>query len=311
MAVSILMAIVAMLSVIFSEVTRAWQKGEGRNERRRSARSLADFIAAEMQGALLPVETVSKAGQSNLQFLINPPVTHIDDAAPWVPDEYRNPHAGFWQAPIATDTSFGEVAVIGYFVKWAKTDAAPVSRPVLCRFFVNPSKPDASGGFVRNPDFVIYNQPMESWVSKSLLERVAPADKASGYVGLFAENVVGLWFRCAGLDGVELPKIFDSRIGYPFTVQFIDGAGKPQTRIEKRYLPAVVTVSVAQVESRLAARMDHVWEDVRALSREPGIRDAAEFVTRMEQEAGSNPGLRPLLSGLRTYTTRIQLINGR
>ncbi len=302
-AVSILLVIVAMLSSIFSEVTRAWQKGEGRNERRRNARSLADFIAVELQGALLPVENVSKPGQSNLQFLINPPASQV-------PDDFRNADAAFWQAPIATETSFGEVAEVGYFVKWFPTADAAVRRPVLCRFFVNPSVQDSSGAFVRNPDFLIYTS-VNGWLSGSLLEKVAPADKASGYVGLFAENVVGVWFRCTGLDGVELPKVFDSRKGYDFKVQYTDAAGTKQTRTEKRYLPAVVTVSVAQVDSRLAPRMDNVWQDVQALVKDPSVRDSAEFVSRMQQEAGSNPGLRPLLGGLRTYTTQIQLINGR
>ena len=304
-SVTILLAIVGMLSVVFNEISRAWQKGEGRGERRRSARSLADFIAAELQGALLPVETVGKAGQGNLQLLINPPSSQV-------PDDFRNADAAFWQAPIAVETSLGEVAGVGYFVKWMKTDAAPVPRPVLCRFFVNPSAQSSSGAFTKNPDFKIYDPTNpDSWLNKSLLDGVAPADKAHGYVGLFAENVIGLWLRCTGLDGVELPKAFDSRKGYPLTVKYADASGNQQTKIERRYLPASVTVSIAQLDSRLAVRMDPVWESVRKLSRDTGVRDAADFVDRMQTEAKSNAALRPLLGGLRTYTTQIQLINGR
>ncbi len=300
---TILLVIVAMLTFVFNEITRAWQRGEGRGERRRNARSLADFIAAELEGALLPVETVSKAGQGNLQFFINPP-------AGQVPDDYRHADAAFWQAPIATETSFGEVAEIGYFVRWLKTDAAPVPRPVLCRFFVNPSAKDAAGTMIPNPDFLIYKN-LDSWLSGSLLDSVAPADKKTGYVGLFAENVVGLWLRCYGLDGAELPRAFDSRTGYPFTVQYTDGTGKKQTRTERRYLPAVVMVSVVQLDSRLAVRMDAVWETVRALSRDTSIHDAAEFVARMQDAAKTNAAYRPLLGGLRAYTTQVQLLNGR
>lgn len=300
---TILLVIVAVLTFVINEITRAWQRGEGRGERRRSARSLSDFIATEMQGALLPVETVSKAGQGNLQFVINPP-------AGQVPDDYRNADAAFWQAPIATEASFGDVAEIGYFVRWLKTDAAPVPRPVLCRFFVNPSVKDSTGALAQNPDFLIYKN-LNSWLSASLLDSVAPSEKKSGYVGLFAENVVGLWLRSYGLDGAELPRAFDSRTGYPFTVQYTDGTGTKQTKTEQRYLPAVVTVSIAQLDSRLAVRMDAVWETVRALSRDAGIHDAAEFVTRMQNEAKTNAALRPLLGGLRAYTTQVQLLNGR
>lgn len=302
-AVSILMAIVAMMSMILSEVTRAWQRGEGRGERRRSARSLADFIAADLQGALLPVETVSKAGQGNLQFLVNPPSAQV-------PADYRHADAAFWQAPIATESSFGDVAEVGYFVKWMKTDASPEPRPVLCRFFVNPSTQDLSGVLAQNPDFKIYDPAnSDSWLAAAVLERVAPADKKSGYVGLFADNVVGLWLSCTGLDGAELPKPFDSRKGYPLKVQFTDSAGTLQTRTEQRYLPAAVTVSVAQMDARLAVRLDPVAATVRALS--VSASDAADFVVRMQDAAKTNAAIRPLLGGLRTYTTQVQLINGR
>ena len=93
----ILLAIVAMLGVIFNEVSRAWQRGEGRSERRRGTRSLADFVATELQGALLPVETRTVTTmQGNLQLLINPPTYQV-------PSDYRNADAAFWQAPIATE----------------------------------------------------------------------------------------------------------------------------------------------------------------------------------------------------------------
>ncbi len=301
-AMSILLAVVGMMTMIFNEVTRAWMHGEGRGERRRSARSLADFIAADLQGALLPVETLAKAGQPNLQFLVNPPTGQV-------PADYRNADAAFWQAPIATEASFGDVAEVGYFVKWMKTDAAPEPRPVLCRLFVNPSMQDSSGAPIKNPNFKIYGTSPDSWLGASLLDEVAPADKAHGYVGLFADNVVGLWLRCTGLDGADLPKPFDSRKGYPLKVRFTDSTGTIQTRDEQRYLPAALTVSVAQLDARLAVRLDPVWETVRTLSR--SATDATDFIERMQDEAKTNAAIRPLLGGLRTYTTQVQLINGR
>ena len=198
----------------------------------------------------------------------------------------------FWQAPLATETTFGEIAEIGYFVKWSETDRA-VPRPVLCRFFVNPSKQDSSGAIIANSEnFLIYKS-MDSWLSGSLLGSVAPADKASGYVGLFAENVVGLWLRCTGLDGAELPKTFDSRKGYELTVKYTDASGM-QTKKEQRYLPAAVTVSVAQIESRLTPRMDNVWDTLQRISRES--KDAA--ISSSEYRLRRAPAaLRPLSAG--------------
>ena len=305
-AVSVFTLLVLMLSTVFDQVSRTWMRGEGQIEQRRNVRALADFIAVELQAAMLPIEGASKVGQSNLQFVINPP-------AKQVPDEYRHADAFFWQAPLATETSFGEIAEIGYFVKWvaATPDASP--RPTLCRFFVNPSRenPEEPGVIAGNPAFRIYDADPGAWLSKRLLDSVAPARKADGYTGLFGDNVLGLWVRATGLDGKELPRDYDSRTGYDYTHTFHDPSGAIGERTERRYLPATVRISLAQIDSRHAPRLDRVGSSLRALTRSPEIRDAAQFQERCRLLAQASAPWAALLPGLRIYATEVQLINAR
>lgn len=296
-AISVLMLLVLLLSSLFSQVNSAWSSSEGNFERRRSARALADFIGTEMQGALLPVEGIVTNGQGNLQFIVNPPSTQV-------PADYRYADAIFWQAPLATETSQGEIAEIGYFVKWVAS-ATQGERPVLCRFFVNPSVASASTT-TANPDFLIYDPKPQAWLSQALLDKVAPATKDQGYVGMFAENVVGLWARCYGLDGTESPVAkngakFDSREGYDLN--------KGATPADPRYLPASVRISLAQVDSRSAARLGAAAASLKALTK--SAKDAPDFLEKLNAAAKSSPPLAALLPGVRIYTTEIQLLNAR
>ncbi len=299
--------LVLMLSTVFDQVSRTWMRGEGQIEQRRNVRALADFIAVELQAAMLPIEGESKMGQSNLQLVINPP-------AKQVPDEYRHADAIFWQAPLATETSLGEIAEIGYFVKWVSATPTAASRPTLCRFFVNPSRedPENPGQIIANPDFRIYD-PVDpkAWLSKSLLDSVAPARRADGYTGLFGDNVLGLWVRATGLDGKELPRGYDSRTGYDYTHTFHDPSGAIGERTERRHLPATVRISLAQIDSRHAPRLDLVGASLRALTRSSEIRDAAQFQEGCRLLAQSSAVWASLLPGLRIYATEVQLTNAR
>lgn len=317
-SITILSLLVVMLAGVFGQVSRAWTSGEAGIERRRNVRALADFIGAELRGAMIPLEGASydaagNAQDGNLQFVVNPPVSAV-------PDEYRNADAVFWQAPLATETSFGEVAEIGYFVKWDEADRAN-PRPRLCRFFVNPSKAEGDT-FVRNPAFLIYER-QKPWLSKSLLDEIAPGNnergtggQRNGYRGLFAENVLGLWVECFGLDGTDRYEItgkrsFDSRSGYDCTFKAFKTDGTPQTWVERRFLPGSVRVSLAQVDSKSAARITPVWERIRELTRAGDVRNAADFQRVFREEAGHNPRAAAVLPGMRIYSIEVGLQNAQ
>lgn len=302
-AMSVLALMIVFYGTIFNNTSKAWLNGGGNAERRRSARALTDFMATELKGAMMPVERLSTTGTGNLQLVINPPSGQV-------PEEYRNADAIFWQAPLATEATFGDIAEIGYFVQW-DTSSTGDPLPQLCRFFVNPSSTDSGGAIVKNPNYLIFDTDPDKWLSGNLIKAVAPATQASGYRGLFGENVVGLWIRSYGLDGQELPRSYDSRTGYACQFTSTDASGFKQSWIETRYLPARVQVSIAQVDSHYANRLKGAKTQVRQLTAATDVRDATDFLERFRKEADGSAAVAALLPGVRIYSTEIQLSNSR
>ena len=295
---AILALLVTMLGGIFSQVSRAWIIGESGVERRRSARAMTDFITAELRGAAAPVDRVTTTGKSNLQMLINPPASSL-------PDECANADSIFWQAPIATESTFGDLAEVGYFVRW-DPHSKTARRPTLCRFFANPSSANSDGAAspVPNPQFLIYRNPR--WLSPELIHEIAPATPPA-FRGLFLENVAGFWVHAFQPDGIELltngKKTYDSRTGYRFKVA--------NGTTQERFLPARVQISIAQIDAQNAIHLDALGSKVLALVKSERVHDAGEFLTALQAAAKTDPAMGRLLPGLRIHTTEVRLENSR
>lgn len=305
-SVAVLMLLVVVLASVFGSVSKVWQLGESNNERLQNIRAITDFISAEMRSALLPVNRMDK---KNLQFVVNP--SSVSAA-------YRNPDAAFWQSPLASDQTFGDVAEVGYFVKW-DTARPGNPRPFLCRFNVF-----ATGN---NPNFKIYSQVTgNDWITDAILNQVAPADKDNAYEGLIAENVVALFIECRDTFGQPIVRSysggsfqdtvdgFDSRQGFTDSSgaksdDFVDAdGGKGPVCV----LPPIVKMSFVLIDARSAARITPAARDVlislaSGIARKSPRGDAAEFVTA----AQANPELAGIAPGLRAYQTEIQLQNAR
>jgi len=179
-AITILSIISLILASILGYTSGIWQQGESTNQNRQRARIVLDRIGQELRAAALPL---NRTNSTSLEFVINPSS---------IGSNYLNHDAIFWQAPIATDTSQGDLAEVGYFVRYVN------NQPNLCRFFVNPT---ANNYIENNPT---------SWLSASILDSVAPATQASQYQGLFLENVLGLWIQAFNQDGTAF--VGDSRV---------------------------------------------------------------------------------------------------
>lgn len=194
-AVMVLAVMVLLLVQVLNHTSAAWTSGQAQADRRQSARAVGDAIAQELQGALLPLDP---ADQKSLQFTLN---------SPSVPAAYRHADTLFWQAPIATHRQYGDVAEVGYFLKWDETNPGH-PRPLLCRFFVNPTD-TVNYAIIQKPDQWLVS---DTQGRTGILDRVAPADNqgTNGYAGLFAENVIGFWVRCYDQNGV-VSKVYDSR----------------------------------------------------------------------------------------------------
>jgi hypothetical protein len=332
-SVSILSLLVVMLTSIFNVAMQSWTSSEGGSDRRRGGRSMTDFIGSELRGALLPVTQSAPVGSdgvriANLQLIINPPQ---------LSDEYRTGDNIFWQAPLATEKTYGDVAEIGYFIKWIQNGAK--TTPTLCRFFVNPSMTDSTGNQVlENPLFQIYGTrngggppnytDVDGWLSDNILDAAAPADKASGYRGLFLENVLGLWVRAYGVDGRELPRAYSSRVfddqvsdlvtetpqpdsSVPSGYVVATGGGTNTLFAEPHYLPSTIRISIAQLDARHAIKLGPAITELKQIAAAPEIREASQFMERLKQAANESGPIRNILPGVRIYSTDVPLENAR
>ena len=271
-ATAVLALIVSLLGSMTSNVSRVWMTGNAQSDRRRNARAIVDLISSDLKGAMLPVDPAAEPTKPNLQFVLNPAA---------IPNGYKNPDAIFWQAPVATDQSRGDIAELGYFVKWDFESTPDNPRARLCRFFVNPTD---------TANYRIYTDRV-NWLNAGVIEAVAPADnkeidgKRGGWRGLVADDVVGFWAR------------------------WKDSANKQVTAYDSRVtleLPKVVEISVVQFDSTAAARVTPALQSgIESLAR--SSTDANHFVEQFREL----PEFAALRAGARAMSASVRLENAR
>ena len=282
---AILILLVAILASIFSSVSKTSQLGYASNERVQNILAITDFIRSDLRSALLPI---NRTDTNNLQFVLNPGSISAG---------FKNPHALFWQAPTATDQTLGDVAEVGYFVKW-NTEKAGNPRPYLCRF--------AAENTTNGTNFLIYSAP-SAWLSDALLDAAAPATSTNAYQGLIAENVVAFFVHCLDAKGQLITKnasgasfansVFDSRQG------FVDSAVPPNTN-SACALPPAVRLGFVLIDARSANR---IRTDEQTALKNITATDAADFVTK----ALALPQLQAVNQGLQSYQIEVNLMNAR
>lgn len=294
-SMAILIMLVLMMHQALIMVGGAWSLGEANKERMQNVRAIGDFIGNELRAALLPVNRTST---TSLQFIVNP--------SGITPAMFNSHDSIFWQVPLASDQTLGDVAEIGYFVQWdASNQANPRAR--LCRFFVNHGM-----GATSDPNFLIYSNPA-GWLSDTILQAVAPANKQNSYKGLFAENILGFWVQC--LDPLGNPittdaggapfsnNSFDSRRGY----SYIDSSQTPTTVVMPPCaLPSIINLGFVTLDSRSAARVG-MTEQSAITGLVAGCADANAFVSRVLADSS----LMTIKTGLRSFQTRIYLQESR
>jgi len=308
------MAIFAMLATllfgVLSQVNKTWQQAQSQIEPRKSGRAILDYITRELEMASLPevrgmnYSNTSSSPDStdlNLQFLENPSQAN---------SAFLNPHAIFWQAPVASVTTNGNMAEVGYFIRW---DVSNPNNPraLLCRLLVNPS----------DTNYLIYSSP-NAWLSDAILDSAAPGvkntgDPANSYKGWFADNVIGLWARSldargnpitnSALNAAYVNYAYDSRKGYRYQVgtNVIIKSGFQSAGTTNQIfatLPASVEVALVILDSRAASRLTQ--KPVYTNTWPP---TATSFWTDVNRFVSNLPTA--VRSGSRIYSTRVALKN--
>ena len=234
-ALAILSIIVVVLLSVITSLMSTWQLGQARNERRTAGRDALERMARDLRLASLPL---GKSNTTNLEFVINPA---------GVSSTYELPQAVFWQAPVASDGGTnGNLAIVGYFVQWIN------GAPSLTRALINPSAVSS---------YTIYSKPT-TWMTDTLIQTNAPATASSGYAGLMAQNVLGLWVQALDPEGNPIPQTagfpgenFDSRLPYSYISSVYSGVA---TTNLAPVLPASVQIAIVIIDSRTANRLTGV-----------------------------------------------------
>lgn len=287
---TILILLTLILSQALNHLGGIWQLSRARVEKSEGGRAVLEFMTRELAATQLPV---NRTDQKSLQFLVNPQSS--------VSSKYLNRDAVFWQAPVASDQSLGDLAEIGYFVQWDETTNPANPRAVLCRLFVNPNDPNSISD--PNPNYLIYSG--LSWITDTIIGVVAPADnsnKQNPYQGLFVENVLALWVTCLDPTGKAISgNTFDSRTGYSYT----DLTGSSVT-LSGCALPAAIDLSFVMLDSHSANRITPELErEIKQVAAQAS--DANDFVIRARED----PILKQISSALSPCKTRVYLQNSK
>ncbi len=288
-AISVLGIMVLLLMTMADGAGRLWSQGERQNQYRMHSRAMLDYIGRDLRQATLAVNQAAmvSAAKNTLELVINPSMVPSDR-------NYQNPNNIFWQAPIATDDhSQGDMAEVGYFVRWS-TGVNPHAD--LCRFFSNPS--DGSGA--PNPNYLIYDNP--SWLSKDILETVAPVQRATDdspgqYAGLFLENVLGLWVQAYDVNG----NLLNSG-----TASSYDSSSPP---VEGHPLPAYIQISIITLENAAAVRLSDSPDAVSTI-QSLYSNNASDFLNKLLAEPNGNVSA-AIKSGANMASLKVSLDNYR
>lgn len=241
-ATAILVGIISLLASVAHQVSSAWQDVGGENERRNAARTLLHFMARELQCVSRPVPTApGVANVPNLQLLVNLPATAANPGA--IPTDVLYPHAIFWQSPVAQNTSKGDIAEVGYFVRWDNGHPGK-SLAQLCRFFVEPS--DTSNYLVYAKD--------GNWPTAA--SSVASATTPE-YKGWLCDNVIALWIRCLDSSGRPITKnaagqVLNGGYGFDSLQGYQDSSGVIHP---SPALPPCIEIALVVIDSRTAQRV--------------------------------------------------------
>jgi len=249
-ATAVLLLLTVMLTAIANQAARLWGQGQSQTQYRERSRTLLNYIGKELGQATLGLGP----GNTSLRLVIDPPaaggVAYHDSI--------------FWEAPIATDSSHGDLAEVGYFVRWNGTKAN------LCRFFVNPSD---------TTNYLIYTDPA-NWLTTAIIDAVTPADRADQYMGLFLENVVGFWVCAYKADGTAYASYDSSALN--------------------NQLPVSIEISLVFLDSPTAARLNQ--EDATMLQNSAeNDASAALFMEGLSPALRSGAAVATLRVNLENY----------
>ena len=267
MLLTLLLGVVSSTSAISSRAT-------GQIEATRIARESLDLIGHDIASAALPW---SRTSTNSLQFLVNS-------------SNYYN--SMFWQAPIAGDSTNGNLAIVGYFVlRDVQTTNAQNSRFQLRRVYI---EPDSTNG-----DYTIYSN--TPWITSSTYTDFGPAtaaaDNTNAIKGWVADGILGMWVRCLDKSGGVIAGPYDSRSAKYGATNWTNSypANYPYSR-----LPAFVEVALVCVSPREVGRVANL-SAANTVNMANPTNFAAGVSAYADAMRTNNPGAKSITSFTRKY----------
>ncbi len=334
-SIGVLSILFVLLLGILNQLSGTWAEIRAQVYRHQNGQAILGLIASDLRVAMLPQ---NRTDTSSLELLIDPP--SLLNASP---NNYLFPHAIFWQAPIASNTTNGNIAEVGYFIRWDTTTYPNNPRAILCRLFINPG----------DPNYFI-NSTTQSWLTPAILDSAAPGTNTgtpSAYQGWFADNVIGLWVRCLDANGVPITQTapaagsgktspvttnysFDSRLGYMSTdassssrliakYAYYD-PGSVQTTVAGA-LPSTIEIAIVLLDSSAALRIKAPLSSASyapftltpAITASPAAlspytkNSPADFWNDINFFLSNLKTSQPLVAkGAHVYSIRVPLVNG-
>ena len=103
-SLAILAVLILVLAALSTQSEQMWRQGENQKQYREKARATLDYMGRELRLAVLGADPA----KTGLEFVINPSGVN----------QSNFPNSFFWQAPIATDSTYGNMAEVGYCAIW-------------------------------------------------------------------------------------------------------------------------------------------------------------------------------------------------
>lgn len=224
-ATAIFMLLMALLVSVVGQFSNIWQASEAQKNRQQAARLIFDRVTRDLEAMTFPL--ISGATNS-LRFLVNPNVSAVP----------KNPSSAFWQTTLTGGTTNGDIADVGYFLRFSPNSKGGM-RGELCRVQFSPTNSSALVALANK----------DGWPVATAINDLAPAtDSAATNApkGVLADNVLGLWFKVySGTNEMypagNLTMAYDSRTNTGASVK-----------------PTSVEVAVAMSDARTMQRVTAV-----------------------------------------------------
>jgi hypothetical protein len=321
------MGLFGFLLVILTSVTdvanRTWSDSQKRTEAFQSARTALEIMTRELTPAVV---------DTRMQFVVASGSLLTESGAKFV---VENSPALLWMAPLGDD---GELRCVGYYL--SHDEARRFFR--LKRLFIGPTKADGSESpyFPRmlnqkDPrDKTLRTSPVNaSWFTRNWNEAAfdeEDPENAEVVVSTAADGVVALWVQCIDVLGNPVPLLSESRLhprselaynsaayfqvatslpfekksafAIPHSFQYL--AETPQSMKANR-VPAAIELTLVTLDAALLDRVTKIPPQSQVLTEDGALdveASAREFHTALKT-AG--------VFTARTFTTRVNLLNGR